>query len=94
MSVGKELCLLAQDHPSLLSPCRLSRPSWVHKITIQNLVLILGGLLGDFITSRDDLNSSILAEYKDRKVNTKDTSLGIKIPSLGLSLKELYTLEK
>ena len=31
----------------------------------------LGGLLGDFITPWDDLNSSILEEYKYQEVNQK-----------------------
>ena len=54
----------------------------------------LGGLLGDFITPWDDLNASVLAEYKYREVNRKTPLLEAKYCHSWLSPKELYTFGK
>ena len=56
--------------------------------------LFLGGLLGDFITPWDDLNSSVLAEYKYQEVNQKTPLLEVKSCHSWLSPKELYTFGK
>ena len=62
---------------------------------IGGLVLhFLGGLPRDFIIPWDDLNSSILAEYKYREVNQKTPLLEVKSCHSWLSPKELYTFGK
>ena len=63
---------------------------------ISGLVFLffLGGLLGDFITPWDDLNSSVLVEYKYREVNRKTPLLEAKYCHSWLSPKELYTFGK
>jgi len=62
---------------------------------ISGLVLFLiGGLLGDFITPWDDLNSSVLAEYANREVNRKTPLLEVEYCHSWLSTKELYTFGK
>ena len=55
---------------------------------------LLGGLLGDFITPWDDLDSSVLAEYKNWEVNRKTPLLEVKYCHSWLSPKELYTFGK
>ena len=45
---------------------------------ISELVFIfLGGVLGDFITPWDNLNSSVLTEYKNWEVNQKTPLLKV-----------------
>ena len=62
---------------------------------ISGLVFIfLGGLLGDFITPWDDLNSSVLAKYKNQEVNQKTPLLEVEYCHSWLSPKELYTFGK
>ena len=56
--------------------------------------LFLGGLLGDFITPWDNLNSSVLVEYKYWEVNQKTPLLEAKYCHSWLIPKELYTFGK
>ena len=54
----------------------------------------LGGMLGDFITPWDDLNSRVLAEYKYWEVNRKTPLLEVKYFHSWLRSKEIYTFGK
>ena len=91
--MGKNKCLL---NPRPLTYSLLSC-LWVilSAQKISDLVLhFLGGLLGDFITPWDDLNSSVLVEYKYWEVNRKTPLLEVNFCHSWLSPKELYTFGK
>jgi hypothetical protein len=95
VSVGKNMCLFDPRSPDIFPPLvTFAGHLGCIRLGSKSCFLVLGGLLRGFISSRDDLNSNIPVEYKYREVNPKDTSLGSIILSFGLSLKELYTLEK
>ena len=67
-SLGKNKCLLNPKATYVFSPLAPSGDLSAQEIS--GLVFILiGGLLGDFITPWDDLNSSVLVEYKNWEVN-------------------------
>ena len=62
---------------------------------ISGIVFIfLGGLLRDFITPWDDLNSSVLVKYKYQEVNQKTPLLEVKSFHSWLTPKALYTFGK
>ena len=91
--LAKNTCLL------IPRPLTYSLPSRLRVILgaqeISGLIFhFLGGLLGDFITPWDDLNSSVLVEYKYREVNRKTPLLEEKYCHSCLSPKELYTFGK
>lgn len=81
--VKEQACFLAQGHPSLLSPCHLSRQSWVHKIKIQNLGSFFRRPAWGFHHPLDDLNSCVPTKYKNWEVNRKTPLLGSRFFHLG-----------
>lgn len=91
---GKKKCLLNPKATYVFSPLTPLGDLGCTRNKYSYFFIFLGGLLGDFITPWDDLNSNVMMEYKYREVNRKTPLLEVKSCYSWLSPKELYTFGK